>query len=1016
MMTIGSSTHRGRRERARWACWFLERCALVIAVTLVILGQPSPARAQEACDWSYSCTTGEDCILCDNGQVCGTYGSNRCQAGTCRPPIPDGELGCRDGGQSCTEGSECHSGICQPDTHTCAPAGMAHIVEVQLATTSPALRDMATWVARELGRDQACGAQLIPCPFGYVGQSGVCAVDRINAPAPGANLSLRYGDTVQTVPNYDIEYVPVMVVLPVEVVVRDGQCLQDANVPCNPQTYLADVGLSLQAQITDAGLELCGTVAQVTVNGLDLANLITLPAPQCFPLTQITRSLGTIGAGIHDIQISANTVNGEIGDRLAVRIWLDENGGGNIAYSTPYLADNYRTFFDGMIAPSPPGSSWSIFLGYQAMQNVAQGAIYGLTQSAFGGRSAGWATTPPTLDASFQHIMLGSVCNVEVKLFTAMAFGLDAAAHQTTLDLSVDADVDLTGCIFTFLNPIIDGLIDYMVNAWDLGTFGLPLFDGASCTFNMSELPFTVHCVAPNVIPPTTPFPGGPALGASIDHVTGVDNGLVVGGSFTATPAGPELLATFGAESLAYSWNGSCTAPQTGWFTTISAEGAGELCGPPEVLDDPFGICIVDDPDPQNTQLPKYFTVRYAWDVPSYACNVVVRTTGGSTMLTISPPAAPASPLDVVGSWADVFANCNPISGVVPGKWDPHWDVDPPWDPYAVLHIGPQGEPVLGKVRIVSAKLQSIGPVQRSTSDFEAVDLYKHALRLTADALVEGEGFDAFVVPLSVDIVANFSGDRFPAISDRFVGIKLLETIEQPIHVSSRLLPANVRSLDFDLVIQQESMTLYAELPAENLRASWVFDEGDGSGEELDMSGHANTCEVVGQLSVVSGVRGDARGFDSFAFATCPSTEWLGPAEQITLSAWVKTHESSLYFQSTIVSKEWIDDEFVQYALRIKEGGFLRFTILDVSLDGSTLVTPNQWHHVVATYDGADMRLYLDGALDASWHGAASLEDTGVPVFIGASAYDNPSFNGVIDEVRIYDRALTSAEVMSPYW
>jgi hypothetical protein len=985
---------------------------IVAAAVATILGISSSAQAQ-VCDWTYTCTTGEDCILCDNGEVCGTYGSDRCMAGRCEPPIPDGSAGCHEGGESCSAGAECQSGICQSDTQTCAPAGMAHIVEVQLDTSDQALRNLVTAVARGLQHDQVCGEQTITCPFGYASQTGLCVVDRISAPAPGANLSLRYGDTLQTLPNYDVQFYPVQGVLPVEVVIRDAQCLQDPNVPCNPQTYNLDVILAMQAQLGSEGLQICGSVAQVMLGGLDLAGIIQLPPQECIPLSPITKSLADIGAAIHDIQVSANVVDGAPGNRLAVRIWFESDPHGNVAFGAPYLADNYRTFFNGMIAPSPPGTSWSMFFGYQAMQNVAQGAVYSLTSGALKGRSAGWAPASRTFDASFQDIVLGSVCNVEVKLFTTSSFGLDQATQQTTLDFSLDADVALSGCIFTFVNPIIDGLVNYMVNGWDLGTLGLPLFQGAGeCTFNLDSLPFTAHCVGPSVLPPTTPIPGGPTLGASITQVVGATNGLMVGGSFSASSLGPEPNAKAEAEPFTYSWNGSCSAPKLGWMSILSVDGVGELCGPPEVVDDPLGICSVEDPDPGNTTLPKYFIVHYAWDQPSYPCHVVVRTTGGSTMVTIDAPPGPPSFEDVVGGWIGVYAACNPIPSPAPVHWDPHWSVDPPWDPEAVLSIGE--DRIRGVLQIVGSKLVTIGPVQRLRSDLGSVQLYKQAVRLEATALVKSERVETFAVPLSVELVASFEGREDDRVGPRFVELELAEDIRQRVHVDSASLPRGVDALDFALSVERDAATFFGALPVENLAASWVLDETDGE-KALDVSGHENMCELVNDPQVVAGVRGNARLFQSGAVAVCSDAESLSPREQMSISAWFNS--ATVDRSQTIVGKE-TDDASVQYSLRLQSGGLLQFEVGGVRLDGSTRISTNVWHHVVATYDGANVQLYLDGALEASIKEAVRLEHVPVEVCIGArkSERDPLPFSGIIDEVRVYDRALTREEAASPYW
>jgi hypothetical protein len=72
-------------------------------------------------------------------------------------------------------------------------------------------------------------------------------------------------------------------------------------------------------------------------------------------------------------------------------------------------------------------------------------------------------------------------------------------------------------------------------------------------------------------------------------------------------------------------------------------------------------------------------------------------------------------------------------------------------------------------------------------------------------------------------------------------------------------------------------------------------------------------------------------------------------------------------------------------------------------------------HHVAATYDGATMKIYLDGALDAQLSYGGGIVYTTDPLFIGGDG-TNPnvqSFTGLIDEASLYNRALTAPEVQS---
>ena len=71
----------------------------------------------------------------------------------------------------------------------------------------------------------------------------------------------------------------------------------------------------------------------------------------------------------------------------------------------------------------------------------------------------------------------------------------------------------------------------------------------------------------------------------------------------------------------------------------------------------------------------------------------------------------------------------------------------------------------------------------------------------------------------------------------------------------------------------------------------------------------------------------------------------------------------------------------------------------------------NAWSHVAATYDGAALRLYVDGAPAGSTAVTGSMAVTSGVLRIGGNNLWNEWFSGLIDEVRIYDRALSQAEI-----
>jgi len=135
---------------------------------------------------------------------------------------------------------------------------------------------------------------------------------------------------------------------------------------------------------------------------------------------------------------------------------------------------------------------------------------------------------------------------------------------------------------------------------------------------------------------------------------------------------------------------------------------------------------------------------------------------------------------------------------------------------------------------------------------------------------------------------------------------------------------------------------------------------------------------------------------------------------QHTISTWIKiTNETSarVIFDARDSNQDGIllfvtDTELITH--RIGDG-------TSVDLTTSTPLTSNEWHHIVATYDGATRKLYTNGTLAASDTISKTIETT-TKARIGIASYtDVAPFKGKIDELAIYDRALEEEEVTKIY-
>ena len=82
------------------------------------------------------------------------------------------------------------------------------------------------------------------------------------------------------------------------------------------------------------------------------------------------------------------------------------------------------------------------------------------------------------------------------------------------------------------------------------------------------------------------------------------------------------------------------------------------------------------------------------------------------------------------------------------------------------------------------------------------------------------------------------------------------------------------------------------------------------------------------------------------------------------------------------------------------------------SIYGTVNVNDGQWHHAAGVYDGQKLSLYIDGRLDISSKAEGNIRITDKAVYIGNnSERQKRSWNGLIDDVRIYSFGFTAEEI-----
>ncbi len=205
--------------------------------------------------------------------------------------------------------------------------------------------------------------------------------------------------------------------------------------------------------------------------------------------------------------------------------------------------------------------------------------------------------------------------------------------------------------------------------------------------------------------------------------------------------------------------------------------------------------------------------------------------------------------------------------------------------------------------------------------------------------------------------------------------------------------------------------------PAGPLVAHWKMDEEGGS-SLLDASPYGNHAATSGGPARVAGVAGRALGLNGTSqYATAPDRASLDLSGAITVAAWIRPEKKDTQYVVKKAEQGSVDG----YELSLASTGKVFFrlnqrssgdtyrlnSVASYPTDGST------WMHVAVTYDGAVMRLYVDGVENSakSFAGGPAIAPNQLPLTIGAGANGYRGLKGAVDEVRLYSTALSASQV-----
>lgn len=207
---------------------------------------------------------------------------------------------------------------------------------------------------------------------------------------------------------------------------------------------------------------------------------------------------------------------------------------------------------------------------------------------------------------------------------------------------------------------------------------------------------------------------------------------------------------------------------------------------------------------------------------------------------------------------------------------------------------------------------------------------------------------------------------------------------------------------------------------ASDLVAHWKFDEGSGAVAE-DSSGNGLTAVLNGPVRTPGRV-GSALDFDGVNDeVTLPKSPLWSMRTAFTVAAWVATREGT-YFQRIFEHGGRNGYPFTAYALILSEAGKVRIEVATGGVHdfvfGATTLPLDTWVHVAGTWDGEVLRVYVNGALDGSKARGGTITQRSTTSSIGYRIPPGESsqrFSGMLDELRLYRRALSAGEIESLY-
>ncbi len=209
------------------------------------------------------------------------------------------------------------------------------------------------------------------------------------------------------------------------------------------------------------------------------------------------------------------------------------------------------------------------------------------------------------------------------------------------------------------------------------------------------------------------------------------------------------------------------------------------------------------------------------------------------------------------------------------------------------------------------------------------------------------------------------------------------------------------------------SSTVTVDVDPTGLVAAYGFEETSGT-STTDRSGKNNTGTISGATRSTSGRFGSALSFDGVNdWVTVPDAASLDLTTNMTLEAWVNP-TSAAGWRTALMKEQTGGTVYALYGNTDNNRPSAHaYTSTEFDTRGTAALALNTWSHLAATYDGANLRLYVNGTQVSSRAVIGSLVNSTGALRIGGNSIWSEWFHGRIDEVRVYRRTLSATEIQA---